>query len=132
MRAYFGIKIYEDYRNKDRILGICGQLKSAGIDVLNLSRDVEHWGESPVVDAELLDIRYREIRVADFVVIDATDRCVSLGIEMGYAKAMGKPIFLISDMTELLDPILESNATHSFQYKKIKDIRGLVNTHWLE
>jgi len=132
MRAYFGIKTYEDYHNKERIIGICDQLKLAGIDVLNLSRDIQLWGDVSVDTLDFFAIRFREIKRADFVVIDATEGCITLGVEVGFAKAFGKPVFVIADQSVVIDPALEAAATHSFQYKGVKDISGLVSTHWLE
>lgn len=132
MHAYFAIKYYQDLQNKEFIHDICTQLKKAGIDSLCLARDIEKWGEVVLPPDEVMNSAFREIRRADAFIVEMSEKGVGLGIEIGYAKAIGKPVLVLAKETASISQTLEGVATNIVRYKKVSEIAGLVSNHWLE
>lgn len=106
MKAYLGIKFYEDHRNREVIEGIVAALEQSGFQTVCMVRDVEQWGQIRFEPQPLMQRTFEEIDASDIVVIDLTTKGVGLGIEAGYAYAKGIPIVTVakkgSDISETL------------------------------
>lgn len=94
-KAYFGIKFYEDNRNRNDIDSICSVLHNDGIQTICIARDIEKWGEVYFSSKELMQITFEEIDKSDFVVLEMSDKGVGLGIEAGYTAAKKKPLIVL-------------------------------------
>ena len=94
-KAYFGIKFYEDNRNRDKINSIDETLQNAGIQTVCIVRDIEKWGNIRLSSQELMKITFEEIDKSDFVVLEMSEKGVGLGIEAGYAVAKNKPLIIL-------------------------------------
>jgi len=94
-RVYFGIKFYEDNRNRDEISSIRVALQDDGIQTVCIARDVEKWGDVVLSFQELMRITFEEIDKSDFVILEMSEKGVGLGIEAGYAVARKKPLIVL-------------------------------------
>ncbi len=94
-RLYFGIKFYEDNRNKDLINILIAALRRDGIEPICMASDVEEWGAVQPPPKELMQRTFREIDASDLVVLEMSEKGVGLGIEAGYAVAKRKPLVVL-------------------------------------
>lgn len=96
MKAYIAIKYYEDSRNKPEIEIISSVLQKIGFDTCCIARDFENWGNVKYSAKELMNLTFQEMDQCDLMVLDLTEKGVGLGIEAGYAFAMGIPVITIA------------------------------------
>ena len=109
MNIYLGIKYHSDGANRDRIEMIADALEPNGHPVTCVFRDLEAWGQHKFPPNELMARTFEIISACDLTLIDLTEKGVGLGIEAGYAHAIGKPVITIasqgSDISETLSGI---------------------------
>ena len=96
MRAYLAIKYMEDASNRPQVDAIAAALAQQGVESFCTARDLERWGEVHFECTELMTRTFEEIRNCDLLVLDISVKGVGLGIEAGYAHAIGKPIVVIA------------------------------------
>lgn len=95
IKAYFGIKYYEDNRNKALIEVLMAVLRRDGIEPICMASDVEKWGAERLTLQDLMQRTFQEIDESDLVVLEMSEKGVGLGIEAGYAIANGKPLVVM-------------------------------------
>ena len=121
-RAYFGIKYYEDNRNRDEIDSITAALQDDGIETVCVARDVEKWGDVTLPSQELMCITFEKIDKSDFVVLEMSEKGVGLGIEAGYAIAKGKPLIVLTKKKQELSNTMQGVANVVIQYSQPEEI----------
>lgn len=122
MKAYLAIKYYEDCRNKPEIEMISAMLKKNGFDSCCIARDFENWGKVKFSAQELMSLTFRELAKCDLVVLDLTEKGVGLGIEAGYAFAMGMPVITIARSGSDISKTLQGISKRVFFYDSAVDI----------
>lgn len=128
-RAYFAIKFRPDYRDREWINEISESLLSVGIETSVMVRDHEMWGENRLSPHELMQRTFEEINVADFIIIEFSEKGVGLGIEAGYAFAVCKPIIVVAKYGSEISTTLQGIAQHVIFYVDTCSIgRLIVNT----
>ena len=131
-RAYFGIKFYEDSRNRDEINSISVVLQDDGIQTVCIARDVEKWGEVTLSSQELMRITFEEIDKSDFVILEMSEKGVGLGIEAGYAVARKKPLIVLIKQGLELSNTIQGIADIVIQYSQPEEIKISAHNHSLE
>lgn len=126
-KAYFGIKYYNDNRNKAEIDSIAAILRDDGIDTLCMARDVEKWGDVQLSPQILMKITFQEIDKSDFVILEMTEKGVGLGIEAGYAAAKGKPLIILTKKKHELSETMQGIADAVISYSQPEDIKCLAH-----
>jgi len=128
MKAYIGIKYYEDCRNNIVIDELTSVLQKRGYETICIIRDIQNEGQAKYSSCELMKLTFEKIDMCNLVVIDLTEKGVGLGlgIEAGYAYAKGIPIITIaksgSDISETLEGISQKNIF----YNNIEDIETFL------
>ena len=129
-RAYFGIKFYEDNRNRDEINSISVDLQDDGIQTVCIARDVEKWGDVTLSSQELMRITFEEIDKSDFVILEMSEKGVGLGIEAGYAVAMKKPLIVLIKQGLELSSTMQGIADIVIPYSQPEEIK--ISAHYQE
>ena len=127
-RAYFGIKFYEDNRNRDEINSISVALQDDGIQTVCIARDVEKWGDVTLSSQELMRIAFEEIDKSDFVILEMSEKGVGLGIEGGYAFARKKPLIVLIKQGLILSNTMQGIADIVIPYSHPEEIK--ISPHY--
>jgi len=121
-KAYFGIKFYEDNRNRDEIETISSMLHNDGIETVCISRDIEKWGTVTLSSQELMRITFEAIDDSNFVILEMSEKGVGLGIEAGYCIAKGKPLIVLIKKGLELSSTMQGIASIIIQYNQPEEI----------
>jgi nucleoside 2-deoxyribosyltransferase len=116
MKVFLSIKFHEDSSNRALIEKIISAIEANGCEAVCVIRDIERWGEHKSSIQELMQQTFDLIGSCDVVVVDLSEKGVGIGIEAGYACAMGKPIWVIarseSELSETLLGIAKTVRTY--------------------
>ena len=126
MKAYIGIKYYEDYRNKTIIDKISSALERKGYRTSCIVRDIQNH-QVKYNSQELMKVTFKEIDECNLVIIDLTEKGVGLGIEAGYAFAKDIPIITVAKQGSDISETLEGISKEIFFYKDIEDIEMAID-----
>ncbi len=87
--AYFGISLSsrKDFDEEIRVVNKC--LKSFDV-ALNVFVDNHNFASHE--DRKMKETALKEIDHCDFLIVELTKKAIGVGVEVGYAKAMNKPI----------------------------------------
>jgi len=121
-KAYFGIKFYEDSRNKDLIDSLVARLRSDGLEPICMASDVEKWGAVQLSLKELMRRTFEEIDKSDLVILEMSEKGVGLGIEAGYAVAKGKPVIVLISERQELSGTMQGIADTVITYNSPQDV----------
>ena len=122
MKAYIGIKYYEDFRNRNIIEKISLVLENRGYETSCIVRDTEQWGLVRLEPHELMKATFDEIDSCDIVIIDLSEKGVGLGIEAGYAFAKGIPIITIAEKASDISTTMQGISRQVITYRDIDEI----------
>ncbi len=120
MQVYLSIKYHHDQSNRELIETISSAIEACGVDSLCVARDLERWGAVVFTDQELMQRSFAAIQASDLVIVELSEKGVGLGIEAGFAVAVGKPLMIAApvgvDISHTLagiavDVVLYENAT---------------------
>ncbi len=87
------------------------------------------WGEISMPIKETFESAFSEIKKSDavFVVIDNNDKGVGMLLEIGFAKAMGKKIYLAIRNNVERFFALRAIADDIIEFDDIDDLEGLIS-----
>lgn len=125
MQLYLAIKYHADHHNRTAIEAITAVLAAQGHTVFCVARDLEQWGAVSFTPAELMQLSFQAIDVADAVLIDLTEKGVGLGIEAGYAYANGIPVVTMASVGADISATLQGITAHLFFYTVYADLAQL-------
>jgi nucleoside 2-deoxyribosyltransferase len=114
--AYLGIKYYADNSNKALIEQLSSALELAGYRSFCVARDLEQWGNVSLTPQKMMSLTFEQIEQADIVVLDMSEKGVGLGIEGGYAKALGKKLIITLDSKFELSTTMQGIADTVLTY----------------
>ena len=126
MKAYIGIKYYQDYRNKLIIEEISSVLENKGFETICLARDIDTENQIIFCPKLLMKLTFEKIDICDLVVIDLSEKGVGLGIEAGYGYAKGIPIITIAKNGSEISETLEGISQSVIFYDSIEDLKDLL------
>jgi 2'-deoxynucleoside 5'-phosphate N-hydrolase len=122
IKAYLGVKYYEDHRNKQDTELISMVLKRNGIETVCVARDIEKWGDTQLPSKELMKRTFYEIDHSDIVILEMSEKGVGLGIEAGYAFAKERPVFVLIKEGKELSNTMDGVATKVILYGDPEEI----------
>ena len=125
MKAYIGIKYYQDYRNRLIIEGISSALENKGFETICLAREIDTKDQIISSPQMLMKLTFEKIEICDLVVIDLSEKGVGLGIEAGYAFAKGIPIITIAKRGSEISETLDGISEEIIFYDSIKDLENM-------
>ncbi|MBV7329089.1 nucleoside 2-deoxyribosyltransferase [Chloroflexi bacterium TSY] len=131
MKAYLGIKFHPDNRNRSTIEAISQALANCGMECQCIRRDVEQWGAVDLGTPQALMAKtFEVIQACDLTIIELSEKGVGLGIEAGYAHAIGKRVFTIAKIGSDVSTTLAGISSKVYLYDKIEDLQHTFST-WL-
>lgn len=125
MKIYLAIKYHPNADNRPLIEAISAVLAAQGHTTVCIARDVEQWGAIQLPPAVLMQRSCQAIDNSDQILIEFSEKGVGLGIEAGYAHALGKPITVIAPPMADLSNTLQGIAATVFRYTNVEELAHL-------
>ncbi len=119
---YMAIKFREDNSNRPLVEEIVAAIEGAGATVTVFVRDFEKWGKVRFEPAAMMAKAFEETRKADALVIEFSEKGVGLGIEAGYAAALGKPVVVLARTGSEISDTLRGLATKLIFYNEPNEV----------
>jgi len=114
--VYLAIKFHADHRNKELVDRISEMFKEQGLTTVCVARDMEDWGRVSFDAHDLMQRALNAIRHSAAVVVEFTEKGVGLGIEAGYAAALGIPVFVLLRPEAEMSTTLYGISAEVFRY----------------
>lgn len=114
-KVYLAIKFHADHRNRELVDRISTVFKAHGLTVVCVARDMDVWGRVSFDAHDLMQRASDSIRRSTAVVVEFTEKGVGLGIEAGYAAALGIPVFVLLRPEADLSTTLEGISADVFR-----------------
>lgn len=127
MNAYLSTK-YEGEDNEEVVASLCNAASRAGFSVTCTNRDFDDFGRDERDPDERLAFMFDAIEHADVVVLDVTEKGMGLGVEAGYAAALGKPVYAIANEDAELSPTIEVLAERVIRFDSYPDLTEQLAT----
>lgn len=112
------------YKNKDllnkEIDYISNTLKKFSIE---LNTFVQKYSFKKDEEKEMMDKAFGEIKDSDIIIVEGSDKAIGIGIEVGYAKALNKPIIYLRNEISEYSTTVGGSSTHKIVYKDLTDLK---------
>lgn len=122
MRFFIGIKYDKSGDNRAFIEELMRELMGKGHTVEALSTNSVEGPTSEESTAELMQNSFSRIDESDALIIEFSRKGVGLGIEAGYAYAIGKSVYVIASVDSTIPKTLRSIATEIVFYKTVDEL----------
>lgn len=83
---------------------------------------VEKYTFAPDQSHQMMQTACREIQESDLLIAELTHKAIGVGIEIGYAAALNKPIIYLRHITAEHSTTTEGIATHIIIYESTTDL----------
>ncbi len=124
-RIYCAIKYHPDLRNRDLIEALDAALAHNGWEMMVVIRDIESWGRLTLSPKSLMRHSFGLIdRCAVFLAV-LNEKGVGVGIEAGYAFALGKPVYVVARKGADISTTLAGIAEAVLSYQDEAELPGL-------
>ncbi len=125
---YYGVKYFEDGLNNAVTKRRLEALEALGFTTRCALRDLEDWGTVTLEPAELMRLAFDLIDGSDLILLDLTEKGVGLGIEAGYAHALGKPVVTVAEQGADLSTTLQGISERIHLYKDEDDLAAFFSS----
>ena len=125
-RIYLAIKYQADQSNRSQIETISSVFEAQGFSTLSVVRDLEHWGDIRLEPDDLMRQSFEFIRMSDFLVLEFSEKGVGLGIEAGFAHAIGKRIVVIAKTGSEISNTLAGISSEVYFYDSETDLERIA------
>ena len=126
MRFFLSYKFTNADKNKLRGLLelVTGVLEQKGLTSFSFFRDIQKWGSIETNRNKIIPLALNELQKSDalLVIIDADAKSTGMGIEVGYAAAKDKPIYVLKRQG-IKDDYIESIAQSIEEYADENEIQ---------
>ena len=126
-RIYFAIKYHPDNSNRSLIETISSTFESRGFEVVNVARDLEKWGKVQFEPEDLMRQSFDLIRTSEFLLLEFSEKGVGLGIEAGFAHAIGKRIVVIAKTGSEISNTLSGISSEIYFYDSETDLERIAS-----
>jgi len=109
--------------DKDRIENIRSILIELGFSVFVGPADIDNYEYNKMRVGEFMKAVFEEIKKADECIFYYSSKSTGMGIEAGYAKALGKKVIVLLPEKISISESLKSIADSVISFKKIEEIK---------
>ncbi len=71
---------------------------------------------------QMMQTSFRHIRECNLLIAEVSHKGIGIGIEIGYATALGKPVYAFRHFTAEPSTTVEGTATHTLIYQDTTDL----------
>ncbi|MBI2283975.1 MAG: nucleoside 2-deoxyribosyltransferase [Bacteroidetes bacterium] len=87
---------------------------------------VDHYRFSPQEEQKMMQQAFREIADADLLIAEISEKAMGVGIEIGYAVALQKPVICLRNAGAEHSTTASGSATHSLIYANAGAIAAVL------
>lgn len=126
MNGFLGIKFKNDENRAliERIIKTCA---TCGLDMHCIVKDEEQWGILEIEPHIIMAKTFLAINRAELVLIEMTEKGVGLGIEIGYAAALEKPVIILARNGTVLSKTAIGVAQKVVFYEQPEEFAGEIS-----
>ena len=83
---------------------------------------VDHYNFEPQQEKEMMRTAFEEIKSSDILIAELTNKSIGVGIELGYAFAMQKPIIYLHKKESEHSTTASGSSSYAIGYKDNDDL----------
>jgi len=87
---------------------------------------VDKYNFKPDQEKQMMKVAFQEIDNSDFLIAELTTKSIGVGIEIGYAFAIGKPIIYLRKKDSEYSSTASGCASSMIEYKNEFDLKELM------
>lgn len=122
MKKMFITVSFRGDENKAEVEKLCELVNASGWIDFCFVRDVEKYQKIYTDPKDLMKRAIDEIRKADALLIDLSDKSTSRAIEAGMAYALGKEVIVVCKAGTMVKDPVKGIAVKVIEYENIEDI----------
>lgn len=122
MRFFIGIKYDKSGNNRTFVEQLMSELVKKGHSIEALPTNNSEGPATEESTALLMQNSFSKIDESDALIIEFSRKGVGLGIEAGYAYAIGKPVYIIASDDSTIPKTLRSISTEIIFYKNVEEL----------
>lgn len=84
---------------------------------------VDNYNFDKTQEKEMMTTAFTEIGKADLLIAEVSDKAIGIGVEVGYARAMGIPAIYIRNKTSEHSTTVSGACNHSIIYHNENDLK---------
>lgn len=124
MKAYISISYNERGSMNDVISGIKETLLGQRIEPFVFVDEFKFNSEQ---EKEMMQQAMRSIDEADLLIAEVSDKGIGIGVEVGYAKAKGKPVIYLRNQTAEHSTTVSGISDFHIFYNDVAELKLLLN-----
>ncbi len=121
-KAFFATKYYKNNYNKKKIENITEALEKANLKIISMVNDKMFCGKNKPTSEKLMKETFKKINKCDIFVADLSEKSIGVGVEIGYAFALKKPVVVISNKKSNISSTIKGVAKQVICYKKPREV----------
>lgn len=87
---------------------------------------VDNYRFSPQEEQQMMQQAFRDIADADLLIAEVSEKAMGVGIEIGYAAALQKPVICLRHAGAEHSTTASGSATHSLVYANAGEITAIL------
>lgn len=87
---------------------------------------VDQYQFAPEEEKQMMQQAFRDISGSDLLIAEVSEKAIGVGIEIGYAAALGKPIIYLRHARAEHSTTAAGTAGYSVMYTSVAEIAGLL------
>lgn len=87
---------------------------------------VDNYRFSPQEEQQMMQQAFRDIAGADLLIAEVSEKAMGVGIEIGYAAALQKPVICLRHAGAEHSTTASGSATHSLVYANAGEITAIL------
>ena len=120
LTAYFGIS----KSNRDQLCKEVNSIKKVlKKNHINLEVFVDKYDFAGNEEKEMMRIAFSEIDKCDFLIAELTKKAIGVGVEVGYAKAKGKPIIYMRKVSSEYSTTVGGSSDYLIEYNEETELK---------
>lgn len=125
-KAYFSISFKDRKALEPEVKTISASLKEHGIEPIIFVDDYVFQADQ---EKEMMRLACRDIENSDLLVTELSNKAIGVGIEVGYAAALKKPIIYIKNKEAKYSKTVGGLSTIVIEYADTKELRDKMNNY---
>ena len=124
-RGYLAISYSNRNLFNNEVESLKTLFKKNGLELLVF---VDNYNFKPNEEKEMMETAFNEIDCSDFLIAELTTKSIGVGIEIGYAYAMKKPIIYIHNKNAEYSTTASGSSSFVIEYNNEKDLCNSIKS----
>jgi nucleoside 2-deoxyribosyltransferase len=118
-KAYLSIS----YRNRKKLSAEMEVIQTAlALNQIELFVFIDNYQFAPSEEKQMMQQAFTDITSADLLIAEVSEKAIGVGIEIGYASALNKPIVYLRNTHSEHSTTASGCAAHSIIYQNPEDL----------